>query len=133
MRLGRLTIVALAVTVAGLAPACGSDDDTDPVGDESTSTTGSADSPQDVANTVQMRDFAFAPNELQVPSGATTLKVQNAGSARHTFTMDEPSTDQEVSAGSNADVSLDLPEPGEYVFYCRFHRGSGMEGKLVVS
>ena len=135
MRARRFATAALAVIVA-VGPACGSDDDDDAAAQDTTTATSapaSGDSVKDAAQTIQARDFAFEPKELQVIAGTATLTVQNVGAARHTFTIDTPRADTEVSPGEDADVIVNLPGAGEYVFYCRFHRASGMQGKLVVS
>ncbi len=132
-------LMIVAVTVA--AGAC-SDDGGDGNGDvggsasstsQSTpSTTAPGGSPQDNAISVTMKDFSFDPSSLSSKGAAVAVSLTNTGNASHTFTIDDPKIDTAVPAGSTGQVLVSLAGKTEVVFYCRFHRGSGMQGKLTV-
>jgi plastocyanin len=133
----RRTAIALAL-IALLLAGC-SDDGGGKEGDNAattststTSTTLAPGNPQDTANTITIKDFSFDPAEVTVTQRAVALKLKNTGSTGHTFTIDSPKIDVEIGAGSNSEVLVDLGQQTEVVFYCRFHRSRGMQGKLVV-
>jgi plastocyanin len=132
----RRTAIAV-VLVAVLLAACSDDGDDGATASSSTSTsttssTIAAGNPQDTAKTITIKDFSFDPAEVTVAQRAVALKLSNTGSTSHTFTIDNPKIDVELGAGSNNEVLVDLGQQTEVVFYCRFHRSRGMQGKLVV-
>jgi plastocyanin len=79
--------------------------------------------------TVSVRDFAFDPDCLSAPAGAS-FRVENVGDAPHTFTVEGTDVDLDVSAGSSAESSLSGVEPGRYAVVCRLH--PQMEATLTV-
>jgi plastocyanin len=99
----------------------------------------------------KMTDFAFSPNQWQVPAGKTiTLTLTNNGSVEHSWVlMKSPVTppfgekDQsniifstKVAAGATSTVTFTAPSaPGEYEVICDIpgHLEAGMDGKLVVT
>jgi plastocyanin len=132
----RRTAIAL-VLVAVLLAGCSDDGAKDKAGTTSTSTSTTSTTlapgnPQATAKTITIKDFSFNPAEVTVAKRAVALKLNNTGSAGHTFTIDSPKIDVEIGAGSNSEVLVDLGQQTEVVFYCRFHRSRGMQGKLVV-
>lgn len=117
--------------------------------------------PKDALYLVEMTNFAFTPNVLEVNAGEVLeIAVQNVESVLHDFTIEAIDADVHISylggtgehahaeaAAVEADVHfaltepgtgvvhLNIHEPGEYVFYCTVpgHREAGMEGTLIVS
>ena len=80
---------------------------------------------------VEQDDFYFEPTFIKTaPSQKVEVELKNEGKATHTFTIDSLSVDEEVPAGSTKTVSLTLPSSGAVAFYCRFHKGQGMQGAL---
>jgi plastocyanin len=84
--------------------------------------------------TVAMYDRYFEPNVLTGPPGLrVTLMVRNEGTQLHNLTLASQSISQDVAPGSIVAVPVVLPDSGEAVFFCRFHRDLGMVGALVAS
>jgi plastocyanin len=76
-------------------------------------------------------DFYFEPTFIKATPGSTlTLTVGNEGDASHTFTVDDQQIDTEVEPGASADVQVTVPDDGTVNYYCRFHRGQGMQGAV---
>jgi plastocyanin len=80
-------------------------------------------------DTVTLEDFAFDPDCLSAPAG-TSFRVENAGDAPHTFTVEGTDVDLDVSAGASAESSLSGVAPGRYAVVCRLH--PQMEATLTV-
>jgi plastocyanin len=135
----RAAIVALVATIG----ACGSDTSTTdaPQGGADTLTSPAGDAGgggTDVSGMsefdLQAVDFAFEPDALTGSAGqALTLHVVNAGSATHTFTLDEQAISVTLSAGDSENVDVTFPDSGSVTFYCEFHQASGMEGQLTAA
>ena len=115
--------------------------------------------PKDQLYLVEMTNFAYAPEVLEVAAGdVLEIAIQNVEAVLHDFTIDEIDADVHVSylggTGQHAHeesqleadvhfaltepgtgvVHMKIHEPGEYVFYCSVpgHREAGMEGILIV-
>lgn len=73
-----------------------------------------------MTQTVDIRDFAFEPGNLQVPAGATVTWT-NYDSVPHSATgKDGGDWDTGLlSEGESASITFD--EPGEYLYYCIAH------------
>jgi hypothetical protein len=80
-------------------------------------------------DTVRLVDFAFEPECLSASAG-DSFRIQNAGDAPHTFTIEGTDVDLEVSAGTSAESSLSGVAPGRYPVVCRLH--PQMEATLTV-
>lgn len=131
----RVGPIVVAVGVAGLLLAgCDSGDDDDVVSDDTTTSTSTTvgGSPQDDAVRIAMKDFSFDPKDVTVAKSAVAIKLSNTGSARHTFTVDNPKVDQEVEPGKETEVLVAMGSQTEFTFYCRFHRAGGMQGKVTL-
>ena len=109
------------------APSSTAADVSAPEGETSTEedstgeTSGSADS-------VEIVEFVFAPEEITVPAG-TTVTFTNQDTAPHTATADDSSFDtEELGKSDSAEETFD--EPGTFTYYCRFH--VFMKGSVVV-
>ena len=118
----RSLMLAPALVAALVLGACGGGDDGGTTGGNGDSAGGS---------TLSLVDNEFVPSSLTVASG-DTVEVTNDGQAPHTVTIEGQGIDEEVESGASTTVTFDL-EPGEYVMFCEFHRGAGMEGTLTVS
>lgn len=132
--------LAAVATVALVLGACSSDTSTtaSPQGGTDTSTSSASGGGTDVSGMTEFDlkavDFAFEPDALAGSAGQTlTLHVENAGSATHTFTIDEQDISVTLSAGDAQDVDVTFPDSGSVTFYCEFHQASGMEGQLTVA
>lgn len=73
--------------------------------------------------------FFFAKTFVKAKPGTVMVTVENASSVPHTFTVDDQ-VDEELAPGDETTVSVDVTADEPVVFYCRFHRGSGMQGAL---
>ena len=115
--------------------------------------------PKDQLYLVEMTNFAFTPEVLEVGVGEVLeIAIQNVEAVLHDFTIDEIDADVHISylggtgqhvhtepqleadvhfaltEPSTGVVHLKIHEPGEYVIYCSVpgHREAGMEGTLIV-
>jgi len=101
--------------------ASASEGETSTEEDSTGETSGSADS-------VEIVEFVFAPEEITVPAG-TTVTFTNQDTAPHTATADDSSFDtEELGKSDSAEETFD--EPGTFTYYCRFH--VFMKGSVVV-
>ena len=101
--------------------ASASEGETSTEEDSTGETSGSADS-------VEIVEFVFAPEEITVPAG-TTVTFTNLDTAPHTATADDSSFDtEELGKSDSAEETFD--EPGTFTYYCRFH--VFMKGSVVV-
>ncbi len=86
--------------------------------------------------TMEMQDFRFVPDTITVrPGQRVRLTLVNDGYYRHSFVFEAANVETRLlSPGERITVEFTAPsEPGEYMFYCRPHRGLGMVGKVVVT
>lgn len=66
-----------------------------------------------------IKDFAFAPQPLEVPKG-TVVKVTNSDDAAHTATADKGTFDTgSLDKGQSKEITLS--ETGEIAFHCNIH------------
>jgi len=78
--------------------------------------------------TVDMRDFAYSPGNLQVPVGAT-VTFTNHDVAPHSATARDGSWDTGIlNQGESKTVTFD--KPGDYEYYCVVH--PNMVARLTV-
>ena len=134
-------LLALASAMVLLAVACGGDD-SDTTSTEpplvplsgSVSNHGTKDLGAATKVEVELDDLYFAPTFIKAkPGSSVDISLKNEGEARHSFTIDETSTNVELDAGQSSSVKVTLPASGALAFYCSFHRGSGMQGAFSVS
>jgi plastocyanin len=116
-------LVSTVVVAALVLAACGG-------GEEGGAAAGGT-SAEAGATSLSMVDNAFEPSSLSVAAGAT-VEVSNDGESPHNITIEGQGIDEDVEAGQSTSVTFDL-EPGDYIMFCEFHRGAGMEGTLTVS
>lgn len=83
---------------------------------------------------VELDDFYFGPTFIKAtPGQRVTLELKNEGKATHTFTTtDLGDVDEQMAPGQSRMVTVTAPQSGNGVFFCRFHRGQGMQGAVFV-
>lgn len=78
---------------------------------------------------MEMDDVYFNPTFIKAKPGAhITLELKNEGKLRHTFSMDSPKADEELAPDSTKKISVTVPSGKSGAFYCKFHKGGGMQG-----
>lgn len=85
---------------------------------------------------VVMKDFAFEPATITIPTGGAILHLMNAGAAVHNLQVpDLGIKSPDVAAGATYDLEVGPQSSGTYKVICPQpgHEGAGMVGALVVS
>jgi plastocyanin len=83
----------------------------------------------EVSFELELDDFYFEPTFIKVAPGATVkLESFNEGEAQHNFSIDSPAVDQTFDPEARRSFEVKLPSSGVVNFYCKFHRGQGMQG-----
>jgi plastocyanin len=83
---------------------------------------------------IDAKDLYFSPTFVKAPAGSTlNVTIKNEGTNQHTFTIDGANIDKSLAPGQSTTVSVKVPASGSVNFYCRFHRGVGMQGAIVAS
>jgi len=86
--------------------------------------------------TVELSDFKFSPETVEVPAGQkVTLELRNKGSVEHDFTVEAIGLKAIVKAGQTATRVVGPFTAGttyELVCTTAGHKESGMVGKLIV-
>jgi plastocyanin len=125
--------VAAALLMGLLLAACGGDDSSSSTPKLSGSVTDKG--TQTVSGStlkLEADDFYFKPTFIDAKPGTKlTVTIENEGQNTHTFTIDSAKVDEEMSPGKDATVTVTVPSSGNLNFYCRFHRGQGMQGAIV--
>jgi plastocyanin len=87
------------------------------------------------SNEVEMDDNYFKPTTITGKAGSTVkIELKNEGHAEHNFKIDsQKQADADVAPGKTATVSVKIPTSGTVQFYCEYHKGLGMVGKLKAS
>ena len=84
--------------------------------------------------TVRMYDRYYEPNLLSGQSRLrVTLMMRNEGTQLHNFSLPAQGIAQDLPPGSILAIPVEMPDSGDAVFFCRFHRDAGMLGALAVS
>ena len=82
---------------------------------------------------IEADDFYFNPTFIKAKPGQTvTVALKNEGKQPHTFTIDGM-VDQMLNPSQTMNVQVTAPQSGALNFYCRFHRGRGMQGAIYTS
>jgi uncharacterized cupredoxin-like copper-binding protein len=121
----RVLPVLAAVLLAFGAVACGSGD-----GEGS----GSGDQRIEIVGT----EFQLEPSDVQLDApGTYTFVFSNEGGTVHALEVEGHGVEEEteeIDAGETAELTVELPEAGEYELYCPVgnHKDEGMEGTIVV-
>lgn len=79
---------------------------------------------------LRLGNFFFDNTFLKTQPGSVQLELENDGNVPHTFTVDSQKIDKVLEPGAKATVTLNVADSRPVVFYCRFHRASGMQGAL---
>ncbi|HVL65388.1 MAG TPA: cupredoxin domain-containing protein [Actinomycetota bacterium] len=96
-------------------------------------TTEEPDAPEEEALSLDMRDSTFQPETLEVPADETvTIELANKGRFPHNFTIVDRDISVTVEPMGSSVVQFETPKSGTLDFYCEFHRGQGMTGKIRV-
>jgi plastocyanin len=129
MRSRRLLALPLLATL--VVAGCGGGDD------EPAASASSSEAPAEAAGaTVTIKTFNFAPDPLTVPAG-TTITFVNEDMINHSVTSGTRATpgdefEEGLMEAQGDEFELTLDEPGTYDYFCTFHPGEGMTGKVVV-
>jgi uncharacterized cupredoxin-like copper-binding protein len=141
-RRSRLAVAAVAA-VGGLAIAgCGGGDSSSasstPVTTGASGGTGAGAAGGASSVNVSETDFKLAPSNPTVSAGKVTINASNDGQVTHSIEVEAPSGDQELQSdlapGQSGTLTVDLPKPGKYEFYCPIdsHKQMGMVGEITV-
>jgi plastocyanin len=109
------TLFAAATLALGVA-ACGGGND-----QAATAASSTTSAPASVSTTdkVEIADYKFGPETIQVDAG-TKVTFTNSDDTKHTATADDGSFDTgDLDQGDSASVTLS--KPGEFTYYCRYH------------
>ena len=80
---------------------------------------------------IEAGDFFFSPTCVtSVPGGAITLTVHNGGVTLHNASIPSLHIDMDMTPGQTIKVHV-LMGKAPLVFFCKYHRGSGMLGALL--
>jgi plastocyanin len=80
---------------------------------------------------IEASDFFFRPTCVTgVPGGAITLKVHNGGVTLHNVSIPSLHIDMDMTSGQTITVHVIMGKV-PLVFFCKYHRGSGMLGALL--
>lgn len=82
---------------------------------------------QDVA--VDIRDFAFGPNPIELAAG-DTVTWTNQDQVPHTATAEDRGVLQSGAISPGSSFSQVFPDAGEFAYFCEFH--PNMTGTIVV-
>jgi uncharacterized cupredoxin-like copper-binding protein len=108
--------------------ACGGDDD----GDDGN---GNGNGGNGGSTTIETPGMSYDPDSFTISAGEDhEVTIDNTDGQLHTFTIDELDVDVEVAGGESETTTLNVPDAGEYTFYCTVpgHREAGQEGTLTV-
>ena len=141
-RLATLAVAAgVAVGALAIAGCGGGSDSSSTSTSTSTSTgTGASGATGGGASTVDVSetDFKLTPSDPTVNAGKVTINATNDGQTTHSIEVEGPNGDQELepelAPGESGTLTVDLPKPGKYEFYCPVdnHKQMGMEGEITV-
>jgi hypothetical protein len=82
---------------------------------------------------IEASDFFFSPTCVTgVKSGTITLIVHNVGQVLHNVSIPQLHIDQDVASGHTITVQVKMGS-APLVFFCKYHRSSGMLGALLPS
>ena len=78
-------------------------------------------------------DNYFDPATIKGSPGQTvTFEISNEGRSLHNFSITDANINRDVPPGGKIDVAVTFPTSGVLEYFCKFHRGVGMTGRLVV-
>lgn len=100
--------------------------------------------PKELSVLQATNELRFKPDQFKVRlNQETVFTLQNTDKSRtHNFTLSSVFTDPDhfvsvdVPAGQSRQVKFTVtqrPGPGYFTFYCRFHQGDGMAGRITLA
>jgi plastocyanin len=126
---GKLAAVVPIACAALLIAGCGSGSGGSGGSSSTSGATQSSGSAATVPNTIDIKNFMFAPMTLTVSPGAT-ITVKNEDTAPHTVTASDKSFDSgDVSPGATKTFTAPA-KAGSYSYICSIH--NYMQGTLTV-
>lgn len=78
---------------------------------------------------VDIKDFAYGPDPIEIPAGATVTWT-NRDAVPHTATAVDRAVLQSGTLNQGDSYSLTFAEPGTFDYFCEFH--ANMKGTIVV-
>ena len=76
----------------------------------------------------------FTPANVTVRTGMVQLVFTVTGHTPHTFTAPTLNADSgNVLPGHSVTIQLNIPRPGDYPFYCAYHKTQGMTGTITAT
>jgi plastocyanin len=139
-----MALFALALALSLTAAACGGGDDDGDGGDGGgggTITIGGDEANDHGTESIagkdevelEADDFYFGPTVLEGEAGQTfKIDIENESSSLHSFTVDDLGIDEDIAAEETTEVEITLPDSGDVVFYCKYHKTQGMIGEITV-
>ena len=141
----KMITALLAVGALGLA-ACGSSNDNSTSGSSgsgggggaygsASSKTTEASGSGGSTDEVEMYDDYFKPKTITGKAGSTVrVELKNDGQREHNFKIDsQKGVNADLEPGKTTTVSVKIPASGSVQFYCEYHKGLGMVGKVEAS
>jgi plastocyanin len=81
---------------------------------------------------IGVRGFAFTPTFIRgTPDQKLTLKLENATTTPHNFSLSSQMIETALAPNSKAEVTVIFPASGVLRFFCSLHAGSGMNGEML--
>jgi plastocyanin len=81
------------------------------------------------ATMVEIKDFMYAPDSLEIPVGATVTWT-NSDAAPHTATAQDREALQSGTLNQGESYSQTFDQPGTFDYFCEFH--ANMKGTIIV-
>jgi len=81
------------------------------------------------ATTVDIKDFAYVPDSIEIPVGATVTWT-NSDTAPHTATARDREALQSGTLNQGDSYSQTFDQPGTFDYFCEFH--ANMKGTIIV-
>jgi plastocyanin len=88
-----------------------------------------------VVQTIELRDYAFAPREVTIPADTEmTLRLENRGFVAHNLSIDALGLRSPLVRPGKTETVMISAAPGDYLAYCSVpgHRARGMVGNVHV-
>jgi plastocyanin len=100
-------------------------------GSGASKTTTASNSSSGKSTEVEMYDDYFKPKTITGTAGSTVkVELKNEGKNEHNFKIVGQKADADVESGKTATVSVVIPKSGTVQFFCEYHKGLGMVGKV---
>ncbi|MGH2812357.1 MAG: cupredoxin domain-containing protein [Actinomycetota bacterium] len=85
----------------------------------------------DATVAIEIHDFYFEPTVIKGdPGQSIELDLSNEGPSLHSFQIDEQNVGTDIAADEATTETVTIPDDGTVLFYCKYHRSSGMLGGL---